>query len=484
MARKQQRRRREPKTRPDQPAPRRQAFPPRRVSAPPRRVPPPPGRNERALRKRILEFAYQERFKTDIDRALRLYLGENAGQGNKLVLDEQQMPGFQEWYIFDYITSEGERAIDLFAREVGPQLPTAQQRMLDDWRRVNRCRLFEVQEVEPGVSVTVQDLLSGETLKVNDISSSYVLTRWEVMLARPLLTEGRLNFTGSMMALSPLQKPALLECARDLWETYQAQHPEASLSDFYRDRSLDLYHCQAEVLNKPPQPVLTPEGHPAVVCTARYAVIVPQAVEERLDQAEEFVYAGPASEDETALAYVWLLRGRSHVPEVPVTRGLILRSEWTTMPGEPSYRSLGDVRLWHARLELQCLSGERLEAGKALLSEVMGPLLRHLGDECRDLEDVAEQAGPPRSHDVPPEIDRALRRQIQERQRAEWLDTPLPVLGGRSPRQAAGDPALREQLDELFKAFDYVEEQKRKNGEPYLDVAEMRRELGLPPLRP
>lgn len=483
MARKRQTGRRKPKTRSGQPAPRRQASPPRRVSAPPRRLPPPPGRNERALRERILEFTYQQRFKTDLDRALRLYLGDEA-QGDRLVLDEQQMPGFQEWYIFDYVTSEGERIIDLFAREIGPQLSTAQRQMLDDWRRVNRCRLFEVQEVEPGVGVTVQDLLSGETLKVNDISSSYVLARWEVMLARPLLTEGRLSFTGSMTALAPLQKPALLECARELWETYQAQHPEASLSDFYRDHSLDLYRCQAEVLSEPSRPVVTPEGHPAVACTARYAVAIPQAVEERLDQAEEFAYAGPAGEDETALAYVWLLRGRSRVPEVPVTKGLMLRTEWMSSSGEPSYRSLGDVRLWHARLELKCLSRERLEAGKALLDEVMGRLLRHLGDECRDLEDVAEPARPAPARRVPSAIDRALIRQLQERQLAEWLDTPLPVLGGQSPRQAAGDPAMREQLDELFKTLDYIEEQKRKDGEPYLDVAEMRRELGLPPLRP
>jgi len=446
-----------------------------------RRSAPPASRDERALRERILEFAYRERFKADVVQAIRLFFGEDAFQEGTLDLDEEQIPGFQEWYIHDYVTSEGERVIDLLARDVGPQLPPAQRQMLDDWRRTNRSRLFEVQEVEPGIGVTVQDLLNGEVLKVNDISSSYALHKWQVLLARPLLTKGRLHFTGPMFPLSPLEKPALLESARELWEKYQAQHPQASLDDFYRDHSLDLRRRQTEIINAPPPDVYTAEGHPVAPCTAHYAVTDPQAVEERLDQAEEFVYAGPADEDETALAYVWLLRGRSRVPEARVRKGITLRSEWTSESGESSYRSLGDVRLWPGRLELSCLSKERLKAGKALLKKIGGRLLRHLGDEYRDLEDVLEAAEPSPARDLSSEIDPAILRRMREAEREKWLDTPLPNLN-KSPREAARDPAMREQLDELFKALEYIEEQKREEGKPYFDVADMRRELGLPPL--
>jgi hypothetical protein len=208
----------------------------------------------------------------------------------------------------------------------------------------------------------------------------------------------------------------------------------------------------------------------------------PQAVEERLDQAEEFAYAGPADEDETALAYVWLLRGRSRVPEVPVTEGMVLRTEWMSVSGELSCRSLGDIRLWTGRLELSCLSKERLKAGKALLSKIVGRLLLHLGDEYRDLEDMIESAEPSPARDISSEIDPAIVRRMLETQRDEWLNTPMSRLGNKSPREAARDPAMREQIDELFKVLEYIEEQKRQDGSPYLDVADLRRELGLPPV--
>jgi hypothetical protein len=450
-----------------------------------RRAAPPPSRNERVLRERILDFTYQERFRGDFQRAIRLYFGEEALQDDVLTLDEEEIPGFQEWYIFDYVTSEGERIIDLLAREVGPQLPTAQRQILDDWRRTNRYRLFEVQKVEPGVSVTVQDLLNGEILEVNDISSSYALIRWQVAVARPLLTEGRLCFTGGGLPLPPMEKPDLLESAQGLWEAYQAQHADASLDDFYRDHGLDLYHRAMEIATAPPPPVYTPEGHPVMACTARYAVTDPGAVEELLDQAEEFSFAGQDADDSTSLHYNWLLQGRSHVPEVPVEgKGLIVQMNWTAGPGGATYRSLGDVRLWRDRLELSCLSQERLEVGKALLKQALGRLVRHLGDECRDLETMLasmEPSPPDYEEEIPTEVEEALVREMMAAHRAKWLDSPVPALDGKSPRAASRDPAMREQLEELLKAIEYMEEQRRRAGEPYTDVAELRRELGLPP---
>jgi hypothetical protein len=450
---------------------------------PVRRLAPPPSRDERTLRERIQRFTFQDRFRDDFERAIRLYFGEEALQDNTLTVDEHALPSFQEWYFFDYATSERERIIDLFARELGPRLPAAQQQMLDDWRRVNRYRLFEAQRVEPGVGETLQDLLSGEVFEINDISASYGLTRWQIILARPIVTEGRWHLTGSTAPLPPTSKPDILDYARELWKTYQVQHSQASLDDFYRDHGLDLYLRVREIASTPPA-ICTPEGHPVVGSTARYNVTEPDAVRERLDQAEEFVFVGPADEDKRALAYVWLLTGRSQVTEVPVERGLRFETSWVADGAEETHRSLGDVRLWRDRLELLCLSRERLQAGKALLQEILGrSLIRHLGDEFKDIvqETSQEPASSQRHRRTLSRDERALARRMIAEQLEEWPDTSIPALGGKSPRQAASDPQMREQLEEMLKAVEYSEEQKRRAGDPYMDIADLRRELGLPP---
>lgn len=63
----------------------------------------------------------------------------------------------------------------------------------------------------------------------------------------------------------------------------------------------------------------------------------------------------------------------------------------------------------------------------------------------------------------------------------KWLNEPIPALGGKTPRQAASDPAMREQLEELLKSVEYTEERRRRAGEPCIDIADIRRDLGLHP---
>jgi len=101
-------------------------------AAPPRRVAPPIGRDERVLKARFTKVRLPASLPRGHGSGLRLYFGEDVMQNGTLVLDGGKIPSFQEWYIFDYVTSEGERIIDLLAHEKGADLPAAQRQMLDD----------------------------------------------------------------------------------------------------------------------------------------------------------------------------------------------------------------------------------------------------------------------------------------------------------------------------------------------------------------
>ena len=86
-----------------------------------------------------------------------------------------------------------------------------------------------------------------------------------VVLARPLLTEGRWRFTGSGNVFTPLEKDELVEFARSLWHDYQAQHAHALLADFYRDNSLQLRKFAMDLQQRVRNPVyLTAENHPVI----------------------------------------------------------------------------------------------------------------------------------------------------------------------------------------------------------------------------
>ncbi len=107
---------------------------------------PSPGRTpELRLRSAIQEFAFQPRFSADFNRALRQFFGEEIAHTQTLVAEEEDLPAFQEWYFFDYLTKTGELIIDIFAREQGPRLSAHERELLGLWRHgtviiYSRCR--------------------------------------------------------------------------------------------------------------------------------------------------------------------------------------------------------------------------------------------------------------------------------------------------------------------------------------------------------
>jgi hypothetical protein len=467
----------------------------------PVRLPPPPSYAEKALRNRISQFGLSKQFMDDFEIAFEQYMGPDAirKQGDRkiLVLDEDEpaFSGFQEWLYFDYVLTSGDRIIDLFAREAGPKLSAAQKKLLEDWMATNRLRLLETQSVEPGIGETMQDLLSGEILRMNDISFSYHGTRWSIFLARPLLTEGRWHFTGSGVMLTPLDKRRILKVAKELWAAYQEKHPQAGLLDFYRDHSLDLLRAAKEVQNERsnPKALFTAEGHPVVSATAEFALKRdPLEVESALDEAEEFLFVNEQEDGEFSgcLHYIWLLRGRSRVPEaskdLAPTDGLIFSTDWSAGPGEPDFRKLGDLYLCWTDLTLSCMSGERLKAGKELLKQILGKRIKHRQDRFKELRAPRDKVDREKAklyeedfeeEDLDPEAE-VVEEELIERLTRRWLDTPNR--DGITPRQAAQTSEGLENLQESMKAIEFLEEEALKSGrKPPMRLDIIRKELGL-----
>jgi hypothetical protein len=474
---------------------------PKPQAIPIRTAPPPASYAEKALRNSISSFGLSKRFREDLERAIEQYMGPGAiqkqGDKNIIVLDEndKRLPGFQEWFYFDYVLPSGQHIIDLFVQEEGQQLNATQRKILNDWLATNRLHLLETQSVEPGIGETMQDLLSGEIFHLNDISYSYQGSRWMVFLGRTILTEGRWSFTGSGSTFTPLEKPELLNIAKELWVQYQQEHPQADLLDFYRDHSLDLYLAGQEILNesRKPKEVFTAEGHAALNARAKFTIQgESRHVENTLDQSDEFVYINEQKTGEFSgcLHYIWLLRGRSSVPEAPdPTKGLKMTGSWTRGPGEPDFRTLGDLYLCSQKLALLCLSSERLEAGKDLLRRILGNKIKHQEDQFADLETTTAEKdrkdegrfgdGEDRSKTETQNAElKLVAEEAIERITLRWLDTPGPA--GLTPRQLAQTPEGRVQLQEMMKSQEFIEDQAIKSGKrPPMRLDIVRKELRL-----
>lgn len=441
--------------------------------------------DELNLRTRIQKFAFQQRFAEEFDRALSIFLDKKVNGTRVLDLDKPTSFDFQEWYFFDYLTATGRSLIDLFIQEKAPSLTPIQQEIVQDWAHTNRLRLFEVQEITPGVGETVQDLVSDEILHCNDISMSRSARLWQIIVARPLLTQGHWHFRGSGVLLTPMQKPSIVKFAKQLWEEYQAQNDDATTERFYRQHGLQIRKFAIDLQKQASNPVtVTREGHLIIDARAEYQLEDESEILDLLDESEEFVYAGGSEERDDAYHYNWLLRGRSVAPEsIPMSENALqMRNEWTLGPGQPSYPTLGDLTVWPEGLELSCLSRERLRLGKTFLEELLGDRIHHRQDRFEDIRTKTSIA-PGRSlgqeskrfqHEAPLIENEMMARELQR-----WLETPVTSLNDQTPRQAAQNADGRALLKEMLKELEYLEAEnpKRKNS-PYSSAA-IRRELGL-----
>lgn len=442
--------------------------------------------HEQMLRTSIQKFAFQKTFASEVERALGDFFGDEVLQTRVIEFETPEMSAFQEWLFFDFVLSNGRRLIDLFAERKGAALPPQQQAMLYEWIETNRLRLLEVQSITPGQGEVVKDLLSGEVLHCRDISMSYGARKWAIFLARPLRTEGEWAFTGSGKQLSPNEKDELVNFARELWRQYQELHVSASLNDFYRDNSLALYRL-ADAINKRNAAIayVSAEGHPLVRAEATYTVLAPAEVMARLDECEEFTFTGDRPSDTQENHYAWLLRGRSQAPEKNENldnRVLLLQGEWTAGPGEPSYRTLGDITVTRSLLRLECLSFERLTLGRQLLEELLVGLIVHRDDSVTDLtvanaQDSKSPISLPLSQTDP--SARQVEYELMARKAEQWLNTPVPALDNQTPRQAARHAEGRAKLEELLKVLEYYERDDSSMKQTPYNAESFRRELGL-----
>ena len=144
--------------------------------------------------------------------------------------------------------------------------------------------------------------------------------------------------------------------------------------------------------------------------------------------------------------------------------------------------SLGDAALRSGALVLAVNSQERAERGRDLLASRLGdlvgsPLISHQDPE----QAMAEYTGEPADElGLPPEEAARIIHAYFDEHFRRTLDEPLPILDGKTPRQAAATPEGREQAIDWLKQLENTEHRRAaQQGEKPYDTAWIWRELGL-----
>ena len=252
-------------------------------------------------------------------------------------------------------------------------------------------------------------------------------------------------------------------------------------SYFAKSNAQIIYHT---IQDQPRvEPVLVTEEHHRIVSAkAVFEVKNFNAIGYRLNQEFDFIL--DEEEEGKKLQWSWLKRGKSKDWEAgeSVEHSIVLKSEMIQGKGELTWVSLGTVTLTPEKLELWCISKPRLDRGKKRLQEILGDAIQYQRDHYEDMmKKAVGKSGRAPSHEEEemPEKFLPLYSKAMEEWMTQWVDQKIPALDGKTPREAVKTPEGRKEVEELLKDFENMEERKRREGKPYIDILVLREMLNL-----
>jgi len=310
---------------------------------------------------------------------------------------------------------------------------------------------FEVQRIRLDEGIQVLDVLKRRRLWIAERSATRGLDVGDV-LAGWIMDEGAcLRFEGALCRIPRIASPLFVEHLRGLRDQLARSLPKLGWKRRAGALASHVVPLLEWALQTAPRPsIVNFDGDEILLSTARYEVVDAKRVARRL-------------------------------------------SELFEDDGDGAFRALSgaqlaaSITLKGSRLQIRCNSRRRLDETKALVEKDLVGAITHQADSFEDpsasldeawerrLERPAAEKPPP---ELPPEAAQAVRDMLLERMR-RWIDEPIPLLSGKTPREAVRSADGRDKVSHLL----FRQAQAFRDGPSGagLDLDEVWRELGLTP---
>jgi hypothetical protein len=332
---------------------------------------------------------------------------------------------------------------------------------------------YRVTHVTPNETLTLEDLLLGETVTVCDRLAARSIPKGCVVCAKVVTFDTISLLVGTFPEfLKPTIVPMVRETAKKLTSTIEtdlgmkltreilAQCAQVALATFSQMLTL---------VSNPPPPILhNTDGDlmkPRLLEFA-YRDATVQAMSDSIVAAIKSLPDGP----------------QPHVERTD-RRGNPTRIAIPYVRKSPGSSLIDTVVVAHITVERKKISVEVNSAERAAdITKLMESLKEGVTFSTERIASIPEpttsKAGTITPDNLPPEIKAALEAKLKEYQEL-WLTTPVPALNGMTPIDASRSTAMRPVLEALLDEFAIRESASKSTGLTTFDVAELRARLGF-----
>lgn len=192
-------------------------------------------------------------------------------------------------------------------------------------------------------------------------------------------------------------------------------------------------------------------------CTATYGISDKIKIEAILEKYPDFEWddRDPDEGDVPGtLYYVWLRRGESKELEK------VMPVSFQHADEDEAVGTIGNIKLHSDKLIIEVFSKKKFVFAKKIVKKYFGKLItlqkekivdlaKQISDRTEDEEDEYSHTQP--SQTIPPDIERAMVEEFYKKYYKKFLHDPVPMIDGKTPKEASGISELRPQLIELMK---------------------------------
>jgi len=345
---------------------------------------------------------------------------------------------------------------------------------------VTPISFYEVLRCEPGAGMTVRDVLIGGETEVEEHSGSRLMHAGDILygqlcrlpdvtvLSRLAPTPLRPSRKAELVRLRAWMRDKVAKRGRELAEEDLIRYEERIRTEYLNAR--DAAHAAPVLCNT--------DGELLLLHTLRFRIGSAQVAFDAL----------------TPLA--WGQTREELLTEAEIDADGAMRSaaiDWRK-PGNAMHKSWDNTILGHLKIEGNSLTAEvnsvnRAQKIRQEIEKRMRGMAVHRSTTTLSQQEMLRKARsqPADRRDRDDEMQRwsagpeaqQIVNEMLAAQAVEWVDTKIPVLGGRTPHEAVANSDGREIVESLLLEW---ERRNQDSGDPTLqsfDVGEVRKRLGL-----
>ncbi len=370
-----------------------------------------------------------------------------------MMMNGTKFEKFLDWFLYDFkLLNSEERVIERFYIDEGKELSDAEKRLIKDWIK-SIYSFFEVEEVLSGEKCVIKDIFTGKVFEVLDRASSKQIKRRDIIAARPLKI-GNQNYFSGIVSLYPATfKNLITEFFDQEFKEYKKLYGnQKTKREYLKDWGFQIGYYIEDVANHPH--FVTPEGDEFVLAIANYFVDEYEQCIKNIEKIKSLKEISDKTEE--IRIFSWEKIGRNKIT--------------------------GILEIEKTKLRIECYSVDMLARAKSKIEKECKGLIKHLKDTIkeqdtlidRNISETKKLKKYPLGVKNKKELDSELDKHYDK-----WLNMPLEILDGKSPKQALETKDGRVKLSSVIDELEVIYEHARNRGEPYYDVRKLRKKLKL-----